>query len=56
MPTKWPSDEALPVIRTIDRMANRCNFYVALRGGVLLRGESDTDLDLFVLSKEGPEF
>lgn len=56
MPAKWTLDNALPIILAIDPIARRCNFSLALRGGVLLRGESERDLDLCFLSEEGPEF
>jgi hypothetical protein len=39
----------------MDPIARRCNFSLALRGGVLLRGESDKDLDLCFLSEDVPE-
>jgi hypothetical protein len=55
MPTKWTFEDALPIIQAIDPIARRCNFYVALRGGVLLRGRSDSDLDLCFLSIEDAE-
>lgn len=56
MPAKWTLDNALPIILAIDSIARRCNFSLALRGGVLLNGESDSDLDLCFLSEEDREF
>lgn len=52
MPTTWNLENALPVIRAMDPIARRCNFSLALRGGVLVRGESDSDLDLCFLCEE----
>jgi hypothetical protein len=47
-----------PIIRTIEPIAKRCNFSLALRGSVLTQGESDSDLDLCFLCEEpeGPAF
>jgi hypothetical protein len=56
MRPKWTFEDALPIIRAIDPIARRCNFSLALRGGVLLRGESDRDLDLCFLSEGDLEF
>ena len=56
MSTKWTRDNALPIIRAIDQIARRCNFSLALRGGVLLDGESQRDLDLCLLSEDDREF
>lgn len=55
MPIMWTLDNTLPIIRAIDPIARRCNFLLALRGGVLLNGESQSDLDLCFLSEERPE-
>ena len=48
----WNFETALPIIRAIEPIANRCNFSVALRGSVLTQGESDSDLDLCFLCEE----
>ena len=48
----WNLETALPIIRAIDPIARRCNFSLALRGSVLIRGESDSDLDLCFLCEE----
>jgi hypothetical protein len=56
MPTKWTLDSALPIIRAIYPIARGCHFSIALRGSVLLLGESDDDLDLCFLSEDDPEF
>ena len=52
MPPTWTLENALPIIRAIDPIARRCNFSLALRGGVLIRGESNSDLDLCFLCEE----
>lgn len=52
MPERWSLENALPIIRAMDPIARRCNFSLALRGGVLTRGESDSDLDLCFLCEE----
>jgi hypothetical protein len=49
---KWTLENALPIIRAIDPIARRCNFSLALRGSVLVQGESDSDLDLCFLCEE----
>jgi hypothetical protein len=51
----WTLENALAIIRAIAPIAKNCNFYVALRGGVLNCGESDSDLDLCFLSREDPD-
>lgn len=56
MPTKWTLENALPIIRAIYPIARGCHFSLALRGSVLLLGESDDDLDLCFLSEDDPEF
>jgi hypothetical protein len=55
MPARWNLENALPIVRAMDPIARSCNFSLALRGGVLLRGESDVDLDLCFLSEDDPE-
>jgi hypothetical protein len=52
MPPTWTLDNARPIVRAIDAVAKRCNFSLALRGSVLTRGESDSDLDLCFLCEE----
>ena len=56
MPTKWTLEDALLIIRAIDPIARRCNFSLALRGGVLLNGESQRFLELCFLSEDDREF
>jgi hypothetical protein len=55
MPARGNLENALPIVRTMEPIARSCNFSLALRGGVLLRGESDVDLDLCFLSEDNPE-
>jgi hypothetical protein len=52
---KWTLENSLPIIRAIAPIGKRCNFCVALRGSVLLKGESDNDLDLYFVAEEDPE-
>jgi hypothetical protein len=52
MSTGWNLETALPIIRAMDPIARGCNFSLALRGGVLTRGVSDSDLDLRFLCEE----
>src|SRR5579859_6506884 len=52
MAKKWTLKEALPIVQAMAEIARRCNFSLALRGSVLIRGESDNDLDLCFLCEE----
>jgi len=52
MASTWNLENALTIIRAMDPIARRCNFSLALRGSVLTRGESDSDLDLCFLCEE----
>ncbi len=47
----WTLDNALPLIRKISEIALRNGFSVALYGGVLDRGRSEQDLDLFFVEQ-----
>jgi len=44
--------DALPLIRKISPIAQRHGFSVALYGGVLNRGQSEQDLDLFFVEQD----
>jgi hypothetical protein len=52
MATRWTLENALPIVRAMASIARRCNFSLALRGSVLTKGESDSDLDLCFLCEE----
>ena len=52
MPPHWSIEEALPIIRTLAPIVHKCGLDVALRGSVLLKGESDSDLDLIFIVEE----
>jgi hypothetical protein len=45
---KWTLEEGIGVARMFEKIVSPLGFHVALGGGVLLRGESIKDLDLFV--------
>jgi|SRR5580700_4379235 hypothetical protein len=55
MAARWNLDDAFAIIRAMAPIVRRCNFSLALRGSVLLRGESDKDLDLCFLSDDIPQ-
>jgi hypothetical protein len=48
----WTLEDALLIIRKIAPIAKRCGLCLALRGSVLLRGESNNDLDLLFVVEE----
>lgn len=48
----WTLQEALPLIRKISPIAEKHGFSVALYGSVLVRGESEKDLDLFFVEQD----
>ena len=48
----WTLESALPVIRRIAEIAEAHGFALALYGSVLIKGQSDNDLDLYFLSEE----
>jgi hypothetical protein len=48
----WTLEDALPLIRKISQIALRKGFSVALYGGVLDRGTSEQDLDLFFIEQD----
>jgi hypothetical protein len=45
----WAITDALTVVRSMQYTARGFNFHIALGGGVLNRGESEKDLDLYFL-------
>ena len=48
-PVMWTLDQALQVVRQLQPRCHAIKYHVALGGGVLNRGESHNDLDLFFL-------
>jgi hypothetical protein len=48
----WTLEGALPVIRRIVAIAKEHGFTVALYGSVLMKGESENDLDLYFIAAE----
>lgn len=49
---KWTLENALPVTREISVISDKHGFLVALYGSVLVKGESNSDLDLYFVNKE----
>lgn len=49
MRTMWTLDQALELVRRIQSVIKKYNYHVALGGGVLNRGTSTKDLDLYFL-------
>lgn len=47
--TSWTLDDALGVVRNLQPAAHAHGYHVTLGGGVLNRGESDKDVDLYFL-------
>ena len=47
--TSWSLSEGLEVVRELQPYTRRYNYHLTLGGGVLNRGMSDKDLDLFFL-------
>ena len=54
-PTVWTLEAALEVIRAIQPLVREFGYHVALGGGVLNKGESRKDLDLYFLSLDNPK-
>ena len=50
---KWTLEEALPLIRGLQPETRRFGYHLCLGGGVLNRGSSEKDLDLYFLSMGG---
>jgi hypothetical protein len=48
----WTLEGALPIIRRIAAIAEEHGFTVALYGSVLMKGESESDLDLYFIAAE----
>lgn len=48
----WTLDSALPVIRELQFKALQCGYHLALGGGVLNKGQSFNDLDIYALTMD----
>jgi hypothetical protein len=48
----WTLEGAVPIIRRIAAIAEEHGFTVALYGSVLMKGESESDLDLYFIAAE----
>ena len=46
----WTLDEALVLVRELQPQLTQFEYHVALGGGVLNKGKSDNDLDLYFIS------
>lgn len=50
---RWTLPEALSLIRQLQPLIREKNYHITLGGGVLNTGESDKDLDLFIVPLNG---
>jgi predicted nucleotidyltransferase len=48
----WTLEGAVPILRRIAAIAEEHGFTVALYGSVLMKGESESDLDLYFIAAE----
>jgi len=46
---QWELDEALQVVRDLQPLVRDLDYHIALGGGVINKGYSDKDIDLYVL-------
>lgn len=53
----WTLENALILIRELQKSIRRWNYHVTVGGGVLNKGRSDKDLDLYFIpfSEQGPD-
>lgn len=56
VPNKWTMDDALELVRGLQKDTRRYGYHLTLGGGVLNNGESQKDLDLFFLPLQNPKF
>lgn len=56
MPNKWTLEDALNLIRGLQKETRRYGYHLTLGGGVLNNGESQKDLDLYFLPLQNPKF
>lgn len=47
VPPMWTLEQGLELARKLEPLAIECGFHIAVGGGVMLRGSSNKDLDLF---------
>lgn len=50
IPTMWDLDDALALVRGLQPLVRQFNYHVTLGGGVLNKGRSAKDLDLYFLA------
>lgn len=50
VPNNWTLEEALTLIRSLQPEAKKLGYHICLGGGVLNRGSSEKDLDLYFIS------
>ena len=53
VPTQWKLDDGLALIRALQPLTRKYGYHIALGGGVLNKGFSDKDLDLYFLPMGG---
>lgn len=51
-PSKWSLNEGLAVARILEPFAYSNNYHVAMAGSVLIKGESEKDLDIFFYQRD----
>lgn len=56
VPNKWTMDDALELVRGLQKDTRRYGYHLTLGGGVLNNGESQKDLDLYFLPLQNPKF
>lgn len=50
--SKWTLTDGIALVRALQEKAKEFNYHVTIGGGVVNKGESDKDLDLFFLALE----
>ena len=53
--TKWTLEEGLRLVRALQPSTRQYGYHLALGGGVLNKGESEKDLDLYFLPLNNPK-
>lgn len=51
----WTIDDAIQFCRSLEKVITPVGFHVGLRGGVLIRGKSDRDLDLVIYPRDSSD-
>lgn len=54
--SKWTMPEALGLIRKLQPEVKKFGYHLTLGGGVLNKGESDKDLDIYLITMDSPKF